>query len=189
MGILNIPRILLLAMLMGAFLQGSAAAYKITPAEPLFTLTRDFLQPSDVAVGKQGRIYVLDGVRHRVVVFNSEGVFLSSFGSLGSSKGQLRYPLGIEVDGSGTIYIADTGNRRIQVFSPDGDYKADFAVATDLPGQKCDPVDVAFDESVLPVIQELAGSSPPAAAYVQKKHNARSFSEDALSILYCRHYP
>jgi tripartite motif-containing protein 71 len=146
MGILNIPRMLLLAMLMVASLQGSAAAYKITPAEPLFTLTHDFLQPSDVAVGMQGRIYVLDGVRHRVVVFNSEGVFLSSFGRLGSGKGQLRYPLGIAVDGSGTIYIADTGNRRIQVFSPDGDYKAAFAVATDLPSQKCDPVDVAFDE-------------------------------------------
>ena len=47
-------------------------------------------------------------------------------------------------------------------------------------------VDVAFDESVLPDIQELADSSPPAAAYVQKKHNARSISEDALSILQCR---
>jgi DNA-binding beta-propeller fold protein YncE len=146
MGILNLPRMLLLAILMGTFLQGSAAAYKITPAEPIFTLTHDFLQPSDVAVGIQGRIYVLDGVRHRVVVFNSEGVFLSSFGRLGSDKGQLRYPLGIAVDNSGTIYIADTGNRRIQVFSPDGDYKAAFAVATDLPSQKCEPVDVAFDE-------------------------------------------
>jgi hypothetical protein len=47
-------------------------------------------------------------------------------------------------------------------------------------------IDVAFDESVLPDIQELTGSSPPAAAYVQKKHNARSLSKDALSILQCR---
>ncbi|WP_265578468.1 PEP-CTERM sorting domain-containing protein [Microcystis aeruginosa] len=54
----------------------------------------------------------------RVQVFNSGGVFQSTFGSSGTGNGQFSLPTGIAVGSGGNIYVADTGNDRVQVFSP-----------------------------------------------------------------------
>jgi hypothetical protein len=66
---------------------GSARAYKITPLRHLFDLEHGFLQPSDVAVGMNHRIYVLDGVNNQVKVFDEKGAFLFSFRQQGCGKG------------------------------------------------------------------------------------------------------
>jgi len=50
-------------------------------------------------------------------VFNSGGVFQSTFGSAGSGNGQFIFPFGIAVGSGGNIYVADTDNNRVQVFS------------------------------------------------------------------------
>ena len=57
----------------------------------------------------------------RVVIFDSNGNALTSFGSTGMGVGQFDEPVGIEVDDLGRVYIADTWNMRIQVMIPDGD--------------------------------------------------------------------
>ena len=76
--------------------------------------------PSDAAVGPEGDLYVLDGVHHRVVVYDVEGRFRFQFGTQGSGPGQFLYPLGIAVAPDGNVYVADSGNHRFQVFAPDG---------------------------------------------------------------------
>ena len=124
----------------------TALAVKIVGTHFLFNITGDFKDPSDVAVSKNGRIYVVDGVNNKIKVFDSDGRPLSSFGEGGDGKGQFGYPLGIDVDNSGTIYIADSGNHRVQIFNPD----AVFSAEIDLPGKDgkpADPTDVAVDTS------------------------------------------
>jgi DNA-binding beta-propeller fold protein YncE len=49
-------------------------------------------------------------------VFDSGGVFLSTFGSFGTGNGEFSMPQGIAVGGGGNIYVADTANNRVQVF-------------------------------------------------------------------------
>ncbi|MBI5789179.1 MAG: NHL repeat-containing protein [Candidatus Schekmanbacteria bacterium] len=81
-----------------------------------------FHEPTDVVVGKNSRIYVLDGVNHRVQVFESNGNFLFKFGEFGSDEGSLNMPMGLGADRAGNIYVADTRNHRVQVFDSNGKY-------------------------------------------------------------------
>ncbi len=101
--------------------------------------------PTDVAVGKDDRVYVVDGGNHRIVAFNQKGKQIFTFGKKGASEGQFNGPVGIGTDGKGLVYVADTGNHRIQVFDPDGRFRFSFPVIDgDLPVR---PIDVAADSS------------------------------------------
>ena len=88
------------------FSSGSAHAFKITPLRHLFDIEHGFLQPSDVEVGKDHRIYVLDGVNNQVKVFDEKGAFLFSFGSRGAAKGQFESPVGLTIDSrEGSLWL------------------------------------------------------------------------------------
>ena len=112
----------------------------------LFDLTANFDAPSDVSVSKDGRIYVVDGVNHKIRIFNRNGKYLSSFGKKGSENGEFRFPLGIDIDNSGKVYIADSGNHRLQIFSPDGKFIAKINIPSNNE-QPADPTDAAVDDS------------------------------------------
>ena len=52
------------------------------------------------------------------MVFDSNGNFITQFGSAGLDPGQFDEPVGITIDGNGTVYVVDTWNQRIQTFLP-----------------------------------------------------------------------
>jgi len=101
--------------------------------------------PSDAAVGPEGDLYVLDGVNHRVVVYDADGKFRFEFGSGGSRPGQLLFPLGIAAGPDGRVYVADSGNHRFQVFDSNGKV-LDTVSLPDVPsGTPPDPADIVVD--------------------------------------------
>ena len=106
-----------------------------------------FDMPSDVAVGREGNAYVLDGVHHRVVVYDAEGRFRFQFGARGSGPGQLLFPLGIAAAPDGKIYVADSGNHRFQVFAADGTPLEAVPLPSSQSGVPPDPTDVALDST------------------------------------------
>lgn len=122
---------------------GNPAERKVLPAEEIFVLRgspeKPFQQPTDAAVGLFSRIYVLDGVNGRVVVFGTKGEYLFSFGARGSEPGKLHMAVGIGTAADGRVFVADTGNHRIQVFSPEGGFLRAFSLKT---GGRADPTDV-----------------------------------------------
>jgi DNA-binding beta-propeller fold protein YncE len=99
-------------------------------------------QPSDLAIGPEGDIYLVDGVNSRIVVTNAEGAPRFTFGKNGINPGEFQYPLGIDILKNGRVFIADTGNRRIQVFNPDGSFLYMFPIKTSTGERPADPVDV-----------------------------------------------
>ncbi len=104
-----------------------------------------FDMPSDAAVGPDGDLYILDGVHHRVVVYDPEGTFQFQFGSYGTKLGQLHFPLGITASPDARIYVADSGNRRVQVFASNGE-PLDVITLPSVPsGAPPDPTDVVVD--------------------------------------------
>ena len=113
------------------------------PAEHLFTLTGGFDQPSDVAIGRDGTAYVLDGVNGRVVAFDSAGRKTASFA--GTGKGRLELPMGIAVD-DGMVYVADTGNHRIVIFDRRGRFHGTLPLSGEQPPE---PVALLVNEGVL----------------------------------------
>jgi len=99
-------------------------------------------QPSDLAFGPGGIIYLVDGVNNRIVAMTRNGVEQFTFGKSGSNPGEFRYPMGIDISKDGRIFIADTGNHRIQVFDSKGGFLYQFPVKTSSAERPADPVDV-----------------------------------------------
>ena len=131
------------------YITGVTAQTPVEPicsAKPLHTITANFNNPSDVVAGKNGRVYVLDGVNNKVKAFNQSGAFLFSFGETGTGKGAFTFPLGIGIDRADRIFIADSGNHRVQIFSPEGNYLSHFSTETTRKQIKpSDPTDVVVD--------------------------------------------
>ena len=148
MSVLSAKRLCLsiLALLMVQALPRPAQAFKVTKVRHLFDLEHGFLEPSDVAVGKDRLTYVLDGVNRRVVVFDETGKLKFTFGGRGSAPGSFASPLGLATDSQGNVYVADSGNRRVQIFSPQGKVQSVFPVLAKEDEKPADPVDVALDE-------------------------------------------
>ena len=57
---------------------------------------------------------------NRIQKFNSNGTFITKWGSDGTADGQFSGPAGVAVDSSGNVYVADLGNNRIQKFTSNG---------------------------------------------------------------------
>jgi len=133
-------------VLLIALLPLSLHAYTILPLRHCFDITHNFLQPTDVAVGKDHQIYIMDGVNNRVKVFDERGKFKFSFGGKGTTKGKFSIPVGITTDSAGRVYVADTGNRRIQVFSSGGVFERQISLPPGDKGKPREPVDVAVAE-------------------------------------------
>jgi DNA-binding beta-propeller fold protein YncE len=82
-----------------------------------------FNQPTDVAFGKNGAVYVADGYGNsRVVKFDRDGTFVKAWGRYGTGHGEFNLPHSIAVDRDGNVYVADRENKRIQIFDPDGTF-------------------------------------------------------------------
>lgn len=77
--------------------------------------------PRDVAIGKDGRLYVVDGGNFRVQIFDRDGKFLKSFGEIGKQAGSFARPKEVATDSAGNVYVADTAFGNFQIFSPDGE--------------------------------------------------------------------
>ena len=81
----------------------------------------EFNLPRDLAVGRDGRLYVVDSGNFRVQIFDRNGKYISSFGKVGKQLGDFARPKEIAADRDGNVYVADTAFGNFQIFSPDGD--------------------------------------------------------------------
>jgi len=98
--------------------------------------------PTDVAVGRDGRVYVVDSGRHRIASYDASANPLGHFSSEGDEEGQLSGPVGIAVARNGEVYVADKNNNRLQVFKADGSFRRTMPLEED--GTDAVPVDVAL---------------------------------------------
>jgi DNA-binding beta-propeller fold protein YncE len=81
----------------------------------------EFNLPRDVALGKDGRIYVVDGGNFRIQVFDASGKYLQAFGSIGKQLGNFARPKEIASDAEGNVYVVDAAFGNFQIFNGDGD--------------------------------------------------------------------
>jgi sugar lactone lactonase YvrE len=81
----------------------------------------EFNLPRDLAIGLNGRLYVVDGGNFRVVVFDKDGKYLFAFGSVGKQYGQFARPKEVAVDRDGNVYVVDSAFGNFQIFNPEGD--------------------------------------------------------------------
>lgn len=77
--------------------------------------------PRDLAIGKDGQLYVVDGGNFRIQVFSAKGEFLRSFGAVGKQYGQFARPKEIATDAQGNVYVVDSAFGNFQIFNPEGE--------------------------------------------------------------------
>jgi hypothetical protein len=92
-------------------------------------------------------VYVADTENHRIQKFTSDGVFLTTWGRLGSNAGEFARPHDVACDTEGRIFVADTENPRIQVFTNDGFYVTGWGSQGEGDGQFRRPHGVAVEPS------------------------------------------
>lgn len=108
----------------------------------------EFNLPRDMAIGRDGRLYVVDGGNFRVVVFDNEGRYLHSFGRVGKQYGQFARPKEIAIDRTGNVYVVDTAFGNFQIFNPDGELLLHIGDRSerDEPAKYMLPSGIAVDE-------------------------------------------
>ena len=107
-----------------------------------------FNQPSDVAVGANGDIFVADGhdesSNARIVKFSKDGKFLKAWGKHGSAAGEFEVPHALAFDSRGRLFVADRSNNRIQIFDQDGKFLEEWKQFSRPSGIYIDKNDVLY---------------------------------------------
>ncbi len=108
----------------------------------------EFNLPRDVAIGKDNKLYVVDGGNFRIQVFDSEGKFLQTFGAIGKQLGSFGRPKEADTDSDGNLYVIDAAFGNFQIFNPQGEllmYIGDRSTENG-PGLYDLPSGIAVDE-------------------------------------------
>jgi DNA-binding beta-propeller fold protein YncE len=106
-----------------------------------------FDEPSGIAVGPNGDVYVVDRNNDRVQMFSSTGVLMTQWGSTGTGNGQFDNPRGVTVDPAGRVYVTDSFNARVQKFTATGGYLTQWGSLGNGDGQFSLPRAVKADGS------------------------------------------
>jgi sugar lactone lactonase YvrE len=77
-------------------------------------------EPKDIAIGPDGRIYVVNRGLSRITIITPGNEVFGNFGNFGYSDGQLMDPEAIAIDDNGDIYVA--GNSFVTKFTANGEF-------------------------------------------------------------------
>ncbi len=80
----------------------------------------ELFHPTNIAVGPDGDVYVVDTSNFRVQRFTAEGKLVRIYGDLGAEVGKFVRPKGIAIDRSGRLYVGDSAFENVQIFDNDG---------------------------------------------------------------------
>jgi hypothetical protein len=101
--------------------------------------------PTNLAIGPDGNIYVVDTELEMVKVFSPEGKFLRTIGQPGDRPGFFARPKGIAISPQGHVYVADAQWEVIQIFTTEGQLLLYFGGAHPGPQGMGLPAGVCLD--------------------------------------------
>ena len=92
---------------------------------PLAAITKvgetAFVSPMDMAIGKDGNLYIADAGAHVILICSRDGEQVGSIG-----EGILQTPTGVYVTEDGTVYVADKDAKKVCVFDAQGNVTAEY---------------------------------------------------------------
>ena len=115
---------------------------------------RGFNNPVDVAVGRDGTLYVVNRVGpevqvrmgyKRVTMCTVDEEYLGEFGSGGSGDGQMVWPASVAIDRDWNVYISDEALHRVSIFDAQGRFLDKWGVRGSGDGELDRPSGIAFD--------------------------------------------
>lgn len=108
--------------------------------------SEDFRFPKALALDKTGNLYVLDGLKGRVHVYDPDGRFIRRFDLAGDNPGIPLKPRGIAVDSDGHVYVSDVASNNILIFDHDGAFIQAWGRSGGLPGDFWSPSGIFIDD-------------------------------------------
>jgi len=115
-------------------------------------------QPTNIAMGPNGHLYVSDTGHFRVQEFTQDGEVVKSYGAgVGRTPGSFARPKGVAVDREGRVYVVDAAYERVQVFDDEGRLLMFFGEpgGTHISGLDL-PTDIDIDYDSVPYFQQYA---------------------------------
>ena len=103
------------------------------------------LDPTGIAVNKDGNIYVTDVESPRLSKFKSDGKLVKTVGGEGGKSGQFDWPWGIALSKDYMLFVCDSDNHRIQVFDTNLKFISWFGKRGIGVGEFRQPIDLTFD--------------------------------------------
>ncbi|MBI2218934.1 MAG: hypothetical protein HYU51_16735 [Candidatus Rokubacteria bacterium] len=82
--------------------------------------TGELFHPTNIAIGPDGDVYVVETSNFRVQRFTSEGRPVRVYGEIGTAPGTFARPKGIALDRDGRLYVGDSAFENVQVFDNRG---------------------------------------------------------------------
>lgn len=110
-----------------------------------------------VAINSKDFLICADQDNYRFQIFNSDGLFVSSFGSRGTEDGKFLKPQGVCVDDKDNIYAVDNEADRVQVFSSEGKFLFKFGRTGSGKGDYDEPESIAIYNNKIYVADEGNG--------------------------------
>jgi DNA-binding beta-propeller fold protein YncE len=80
----------------------------------------ELFHPTNIALGPDGDIYVVETSNFRVQRFTAEGKPVRTYGSVGSTPGSFARPKGIAMDKAGRLLVGDAAFQNVQIFDNSG---------------------------------------------------------------------
>jgi len=105
----------------------------------------EFNFPTNLALDKQGRIYVVDTLNFRVQVFDPDYKFVDTIGQQGNRFGQFIKPKGIALDSFQNIYVVDSDFDNFQIFSRQKELLLFVGAVGQTPGKFWLPAGICID--------------------------------------------
>jgi DNA-binding beta-propeller fold protein YncE len=132
------------------------AAYRYSHTIGFYAqIGRGFNNPVDVALGRNGVLYVLNRagadteVRmpyKRVTICTVQEDYRGDFSSGGTADGQIMWPVAIALDQEENIYISDEALQRIAIFNQQGQFLGKWGTQGRGAGEFDRPAGIAFDQ-------------------------------------------
>ena len=121
-----------------------------------------------ISIDDNDIIYVSDARDNgRISTFDTNGNFISSWGSVGEGDGQFREHHGIGFDSLNRVYVMDTSNLRVQIFTPEGKFLGKWDSMGANADQFLMPQDIVFDPDDNLYIVDV-GDAHPEISYIGK---------------------
>ena len=139
---------------------------------------RGFATPVDLAVTRDGRIFVLNrcdpprASAIRVGICNLDEGYLGEFGyGNGAGDGQMVWPVAMAFDSNERLYITDEHNQRISIYDSSGSFLSKWGVPGSAEGELNGPAGIAIDQEDNVFVVD------------QQNHRVQRFTADGAYLL------
>ncbi len=104
--------------------------------------------PIDVAVGREGRLYILcrqEGTAAMIRKYTVEDEDLGEISKHGDGEGKMKWPACIIADSEENLYVSDEAMHRVISYDMEGEHRGTWGEHGSEPGRLDRPAGIAFD--------------------------------------------